>query len=872
MAIYINRLHGAALLACGFLLSSCGSGKRLGSRSVALEPITVTANKAAMEEYRASATRVWDITHTTAKLSFNMKERTADGAAWIKMRPFFYATDTIVLDAKGMLVNKVALANDSSRMLSYAYRDNQLFIKLGKTYTQNDSLELYIRYTAMPYGSPTGGSAAISDDRGLYFINTDNKIPGKPVQIWTQGETESNSHWLPTIDKPNERFAVKLELAVPDSFTTLGNGYLAAEAIGPNGTRTYVWKMDDPIQPYAIMFAIGKFSVVKDSWRGKEVNYYVEPEYEPYARRMFQHTPEMMEFFSKVTGVPYPWNKYSQVVVRDYVSGAMENTSATLFGEFMNQNHREMIDKDYEDVVSHELFHQWFGDYVTAESWSNLTLNESFATYGEQLWRRYKYGKANADELAYDELRSYLGQAAYNDATLVRFHYESREDMFDRISYQKGGVILNYLHGLIGDEAFYKAMNIYLTRHALQPVEAHQWRIAVEDATGQDWNWFFNQWYYRGGHPDLDVQYAYDDAAQKLTVTVTQKQKELYRLPLKTMIAYSASDKRIVDWEVKSAKETFTYPYKNGQKPFVMPDVMHWRPGTLKDNKTMQQLATQYRYTDDYISKYIALAQTYKKTDDTAAQTIINLALNDTMASLREGALQMMATVKKDNLKSKWQSQVLYAAEQDPSSKVRAAALSVLGTWKVNKAQPLMVAAISDSSYAVAGAALSGLTTMNKDTAYILAKGLINTQPRAELQTAVNTAIAKQGKADDVAIFEQQMYRVGGSQRIMLASSLSEYLQNTRDRQAFEKGLSVFKVLVASESIKSYRLAIGSYVFEAAADMKEQIATSRTNIEKEQIQQRLELLRSAANDIIKAETEEQNKKQYQSYMKKVFGA
>src|SRR5690606_25883012 len=150
-------------------------------------------------------------------------------------------------------------------------------------------------------------------------------------------------------------------------------------------------------QIYALMFAVGKFEIIDDEpWNQIPVNYYVEPEYAPFAQKMFQNTPEMMGFFSEITGVPYPWNKYSQIVVRDYVSGAMENTTASLFGEFMNQNFREIADKNYEDVVAHELFHQWFGDYVTAESWSHINLNESFANYGEYRWRKYKYGDASA--------------------------------------------------------------------------------------------------------------------------------------------------------------------------------------------------------------------------------------------------------------------------------------------------------------------------------------------------------------------------------------------------------------------------------------------------------------------------------------------
>lgn len=855
-----------ALFACLFQMS-CGSSRR--AQRVELNTVTVTANKTAYDIYRASETRAWDIVHTTAELSFNYKEKTADGRVWINLPPYFYETDTLALDAKGMKIAKVAMANDTNRELSYTYAAERLLIKTGK-YTRQDTLKLYIRYTAMPYAAPTGGSAAITDDRGLYFINTDYAVAGKPAQIWTQGETESNSHWLPTIDKPNERFTVELQLHVPDSFVSLSNGYLKSQTNQGNGIRKDVWVMDKPIQTYAVMFAIGKFEVIKDSWNGKEISYYVEPEYAPYARRMFRYTPEMTEFFSRILGVPYPWNKYSQIVVRDYVSGAMENTSASLFGEFMNQNLREAADRDYEDVVSHELFHQWFGDYVTAESWSNLTVNESFANYGEQLWRRYKYGTNNADELALNDLRIYLGQAVSNDIPLLRFHYESREDMFDRVSYQKGGAILNYLHELMGDEAFYRAMHIYLTRHALQPAEATQWRIAVEDATGQDWNWFFNQWYNKGGHPVLDIQYVYDDAAQKLNVTVTQKQKELYRLPMKTLVAYGYNNKVTEDWTLTAQKHTYSYPYKNGVKPVVVPDVKHWLVGEIKENKLPQHWLAQYGYTNDYISKFFALENIVKKTDDTAAHAIINLALNDSLSSLRETALEVLQLVKRDNLKEKWRRDVLYMAEHDANNKVRTEAINVLNAWKVTAAKPLLIESLKDSSYSVAGAALRALNEMSRDTAYALAKQYLDTKPKAALQVAIWQTIAEQGKSVDISVYEKVSTQVYGTHKIQFAAALSAYLQKVKDNATVERGLAIFRYLTQSEGIKGYRQAIGTYMFEVAAVYKEQVAESRKNEEKALAQQKLELVRKAANDMIKLENEEENRKQYKLYMDKLF--
>ena len=217
-----------------------------------------------------------------------------------------------------------------------------------------NELQVTITYTTNSKVRPSSGSEAIRDDKGLYFINSQHQIPGKPVQIWTQGETESNSNWLPTIDKPNERFTITTRLTVPDSFTTLANGELTRSQKLPGALREDVWEMSKPIQPYVAMFAIGKYEITKDqnALETIPVAYYTEPAYAPYATKMFSNTPEMIKLFSSYTGVPYPWNKYSQVVARDYVSGAMENTTASLFGEFVNKNFRELADDDNEEVVS----------------------------------------------------------------------------------------------------------------------------------------------------------------------------------------------------------------------------------------------------------------------------------------------------------------------------------------------------------------------------------------------------------------------------------------------------------------------------------------------------------------------------------------
>jgi aminopeptidase N len=277
--------------------------------------------------------------------------------------------------------------------LTYAYDSLQLNIALGKEIPGGQNFKLFIEYTAKPNEKKIGGSAAIQEDKGLYFINPLGKEQNKPQQIWTQGETESNSNWFPCIDKPNQKMTQEIEIKVASNFKTLSNGLLTRSTQNADGTRTDVWTMNQPHAPYLAMMTIGNFEVVRDYWNGKEVSYYVEPEFKQYARAIFGKTPAMLEFFSNRLGVSYPWPKYAQIVARDYVSGAMENTSATLHGEFLQKTNRQLLDENNEDIISHELCHQWFGDLVTCESWSNIPLNESFATYGEYLWNEFDHGK-----------------------------------------------------------------------------------------------------------------------------------------------------------------------------------------------------------------------------------------------------------------------------------------------------------------------------------------------------------------------------------------------------------------------------------------------------------------------------------------------
>lgn len=841
------------------LLSACGPSRKVRSIHKQTDTVHISATNNPMDLYRESAPQQWRILHTRVALSFDYAERTAAGEEWVSLQPYFYATDSLWLDAKSMKIASVTIGQED-KPLQYTYEKDRLRISLGRMYTAAETVKLNIRYTAMPYAAATGGSSAISDDRGLYFINADQKIPGKPVQIWTQGETESNSHWLPTIDKPNSRTTIQLELTVPEQYKTLSNGTLLSSEAKKGKLRKDIWRMDQPIQVYAIMFAIGDFTVIEDKWKNKQVNYYVEKEYAPYARNIFKHTPEMIGFFSDITGVAYPWNKYSQIVVRDYVSGAMENTSASLFGEFVNQNNREMADKDFEDVVSHELFHQWFGDYVTAESWSNLTVNESFANYGEYLWRKHKYGTVNADELAWEDLDKYLRSTSTNDPVLVRHYYLDKEDMFDRISYQKGGATLHYLHTLIGDTAFYKAMNSYLSHNALKAAEATHWRLAVEDATGRDWNWFFNEWYYRAGHPVLEIQYSNDDARKVLQVKVTQVQPAttgLYHLPLKCLViagtrTYSA------DWQINAKTQVYEYPYNDGKAPVIVPDIQHVLPGEIREQKSYAQWLQQLQHTDDYMSKRNAVAAiAEKELNDPVAVQLLQLAITDRIAAIREKAVYKISEIGNQEQQGKWQRDIAGLAANDGNNTVRAAAFYVLGLWKVTAEQAAMKAAINDSSYKVAGNALYALNRVNVDSAYTIALDHINDKPATHLDYNAWSVITGKALAKDTALLQRYAARNQDGKRDYLIRYISSYATNTDNEKACNAAVVLMGAMIGNvehKSTRAYYAGSLNTVDEYLAKNKKSFTGSRT------------LLRRVVQELKSKEAEEDVLKVYNNIL------
>lgn len=732
--------------------------------------------------YRASAPRINDLVHTKLDVRFDIPRSIMYGKAWITLQPHFYPTDSLTLDTKFMDIKEIAMIDGNKKnRLTYYYDSLQVHIKLGKTFKKGEKYTVFIDYISRPEDVRLPGSEAITQAKGLYFINP--KGDGQyPTQLWTQGETESNSVWMPTIDKPDQKTTQEISMTVPSKFVTLSNGLMVSQKENKDGTRTDTWKLDLPNSPYLFFMGAGPFTVVKDKFKNLPVNYYVEKEYAQVAKRIFGETPAMIEYFSKILDVPYAWPKYDQMVGREYVSGAMENTTATLHQDGAYQNARQLVDGNgWESTIAHELFHHWFGDLVTTESWSNITLNESFADYAQYLWDEHRHGRDYADDQAYEEMQDYLMSNSSNK-DLVRFYYKNREDVFDAVSYNKGGRILNMLRNFVGDDAFFASLNRYLTLNRFKPAEAHQLRLAFEYVTGLDMNWFWNEWYFGAGEPHLDISYNYENGRQRVVIKQTQKE-QTFTLPLYIDIYGSGSNKvRHKVW-IKNISDTFFF--NAAQKPaLVNVDADKVLLAVKKDNKGLSEFEHQYRYAPLYLDRREALEFFSKNNPSDMVQV-----LEDKYAGLRRMAINLIgnSTLKDD---AGVIQKVTRIASSDPDKVTQAAGLEFLANLKDEKFKNLFQKFINDSSYSVSGAALLGLSSFDPENAYNLAQKYSG-DARGKLGDVVADILYRMGQEKDFDALSS-IYQSGAlsQEKIISTMKFCLYLANLKDPEKVRKGVN----------------------------------------------------------------------------------
>ena len=761
--------------------------------------------------YNASAKRTSDVIHTDLSVSFDWQKQYVLGQAELTIRPYFYASDKLVLDAKGFDIHSISI---NGKELKYHYDSLKIDIQLDRIYDRNEEYTINIDYTAKPNDLNIEGSDAITDAKGLYFINPLGE-EDKPQQIWTQGETEASSCWFPTIDKPNERMTQNIAITVKDEFVTLSNGLLVKSEKNDDGTRTDYWEQKLAHTPYLAMIAVGDFNITTDKWKDIDVDYYLEDDYHPFARAIFGRTPQMIAHFSEILGVEYPWEKYAQIVVRDFVSGAMENTTAVIHGEFVQMTDRELLDDHEDDIIAHELFHHWFGDLVTCESWANLPLNESFATYGEYIWREKGFGRMEADMHLDADLNSYLRESQRKQVDMIRFDYLDKEDMFDNHSYAKGGRVLHMLRYYLGEDAFYNGLKKYLNDNAFSTVEIHQLRIAMEEVCGEDLNWFFNQWFLASGHPLLVIDYEFDADNKQQIVKLEQIQDQsttpIHRLSFYIDVYENGEPKRHL---VEMNKPQQDYYFDVEEEPSnVIVDAEHVLLAEIFDEKP-DEWWLQQMHAPLYMDSKIALENISEKSNVQAVQH----ALNHNFWGIRLLGIEKASTVEDIN-------EVLGLIEQqakDPSStKVQSAALELLADQE-NKSEytPLFKSAVQERSLLMAGAGLYGLSKVDSQRALDIAPAL-----EKELTYNVAGLYSEHGGADKNIFFEEMLNTTSNYDLFYASAYYVTFLKN-QDLSLLLDGVSYLEK--ALENPTSWMVRVSKYRF---SELKDDIQ-SRLKIEK----------------------------------------
>ncbi len=785
--------------------------------------------------YRATETVLTDLINTKLEVSFDWNTSQLIGKETLTAKPHFYATDSLVLDAKGMEIKNVTM-NGSKR--TFTYEEDVLVIRLDKKYTRAENYTVVIDYISKPDERTTGGSAAITSDKGLYFINPKGEDKDKMPQIWTQGETESSSVWFPTIDAPNSKTKQEIYITVADKYLTVSNGKLVSSKKNADGTRTDYWKQELPHAPYLFMMAVGEFKEVKDFYKRQDgtmmpVNYYVEPEWEQYGKAIFGETPAMIDFFSKLLGVEYVWDKYHQIVVRDYVSGAMENTGAVIFGDYAYKTDRELLDGNDQSTIAHELFHHWFGDLVTCESWSNLSLNESFANYSQYLWDEHRFGLDEADYQAIGEADGYFAsaqQAGYHD--LIYFDYEDKEDMFDGHSYNKGGRILHMLRNYIGDEAFFQGLQNYLKTNSFKAAEFNQLRLAFEEVCGQDLNWFFNQWYLGKGHPTLEVNYQLNETDKLVTVNVDQKQEKefgLFQLPVDVTVYddRGATTTRIVYTEATTITDlSYVGPLKN-----VIFDSQAMLLAKITETKDQSWYIHQFYNGKRYASRKAALQFGLKSKTAESDKMILD-ALTDRFWEIRSTAIDKTSKLSAES-KAKALPIIRQMAISDSMSAVRVSALNNLANnLPANEAIPVLQERMQkDRSFAVVSAGLNQLSKIDPAKAMSIAKGMEN-EKSSKMISGIASLYAKNGTADQLSFFQTALNGtvLQGFDKIGVLNSFTFYLSK-QDVSSHRKAFPIFEKAAVNGGIYS-KLFIPQYMEYLTGSLNSAIEVFRADEDK----------------------------------------
>jgi len=645
---------------------------------------------------------------------FAQSKREVFGDEVVTIKPFETNFDRFCLNSEDLTIDSVVLVKTGGALEALAYNtdDRCLWITLGHPYGPADSLDIRVVYHGYPRA-------------GLYFVNPGGDDPGTPPEIYTQGEPEFNHHWFPCWDYPNDMATSETITSVPEGQVVISNGTLVSVKHAA-GQATYDWVEHVPHSTYLLSLAVGPWKKISDSYKGKPVDYFVANGVDDaVAQRTFHLTPDMIGFFSRATGVEYPFEKYDQVAVHNYMWGGQENVSATTLLDETLHDVRADIDYPSTILVAHELGQHWFGDYVQGRDWANIWLNEGFATYLTALYTQYHEGNdAYRYEIYADQNTALDAEAAENDRPVVYRIYIDPVDMLEEITHAKGASVLDMMRYVLDgehamtatasqDETLFQALNYYLTTHHAQTADTADLASSIWTRTGQDLSWFFYEWVFKGGHPDYRITASYDPKRKVEVVKVAQTQNVNANTPIFDMpihLTFFGDNNQKVDKQVRdnAANQEFDIPLAFAPK-WVDFDPNGIIYKTVVFTKTNDELSAQAQNDPYMMSRLWATKQLgmHSKTDnDCCIRVLTNVLSGDAFYGVRIEAASSLGLSKSDQAK-----QVLLSALNQSNSQVRAAAISAMSNFLSDQAvvEALVKAIRDDPSYAVQAVAAEQL-------------------------------------------------------------------------------------------------------------------------------------------------------------------
>ena len=722
--------------------------------------------------------RDYDLQHSKISLRFDLDNKKVLGEVTHSLAILRDGTAKIVFDSAGLTIHRVTVNKDAAKFETTA---EKLIIPLAAEAKAGDKFEITIRYQ----GKPT---------KGMYFILPDKDYPDRPSQIWTQGESEDTHYYLPTYDYPNDRLTTETILTVPASWVTVSNGKLISISDAGKGLKTWYWKESVPSSTYLITVVAGEFDEVKESWRGIPVTYYAPKGRGDRLPMNYGRTPAMIELFSKKIGVDYPWEKYAQVMVDDFVAGGMENSSATT-NTSASLVHPKLAPEYFtgeDDLISHELGHQWFGDLVTCKDWGDVWLNEGFATFMEAVWTEAHFGKDQADYERWNNTREWFGSSNLWNKPIVRHDFDDSSE-FDGNAYGKSGWVLYMLRHQLGEDAFYRALKHYLEANRGKNVVTADFAKVVEDATHTNVDQFFSQWLYGAGAPKFDLSYSYDAEKHQVALTVKQTQTVegrvgLFRVPVEVEITTGSGPKL---YNITVAKEKQTFPLPADSAPLM---VLFDKGGqVLKSaefHKEKKEWLYQLKNAADLGDRADAVVALGKMKGD---EEVVG-ALGDTLRNDKAWGVRATAADTLGHLGSPSASKLLLSAlGSNDKPWVRSRVVSALGNFKDDAAivAKLNAVAKQDESYRARAEALQALGHVKTPTALAtLDAAVAADSPDGFLRNAALRALGSLG--DDKAVPLLLQWSAAGKPIDSRRAAINSLARLQKDDQDITKQIAAY--------------------------------------------------------------------------------